>query len=90
MMAVLTVRPGARAAIRVVSELVDVHAALGVGIVAGDVPTDGCVGGFGGLLEGDGALDVGVTPENGDCNVCRSLALLEGFSLCRRLGFGDE
>ena len=55
-------RPRARAAVGVVSKLVDVHATLGVGIVAGDVPADGCVGGFGGLLEGDGALDIGVTP----------------------------
>lgn len=68
-------RSSARAAVGVVAELVDVHAALGVGVVAGDVPADGCVGGFGRLLEGDGALDDGVTPENGNCGVGWSLAL---------------
>lgn len=68
-------RAGARAAVGVVSELVDVHAALGVGVVACDVPVDGCVGGFRGLLEGDGAFDVGVASENGNCDGGWSLAL---------------
>lgn len=62
-------RTSARAAVGVVSKLVHVHATLGVGIVAGDVPADGGVRGVGGLLEGDGALDVGVTPEDGNCRV---------------------
>merc|ERR1712183_829605 len=60
------VRTGAGAAVGVVTKGVDVHAALGVGIVAGDVPGDLGVGGLGGLLEGDGALDVGVTTDNSD------------------------
>ena len=59
---------GARAAIRVVAELVDVHAALGGGVVAFDVVGDGGRGGLGGLLEGYGAVDGGVTAE--DCNCC--------------------
>ena len=62
----LTVRTGAGAAVGVVTEGVDVHAALSVGIVAGDVPGDLGLGGLGGLLEGDGALDVGVTTDNSD------------------------
>lgn len=44
---VLTVRSSACAAIGVVTELVDVHAALGRGIVARDVVRDGCRGGLG-------------------------------------------
>ena len=62
----LTVRTGAGAAVGVVTEGVDVHAALGVGIVASDVPGDLGLGGLRGLLEGDGALDVGVTTDNSD------------------------
>jgi hypothetical protein len=60
------VRAGAGAAVGVVTKSVDVHAALGVGIVARDVPGDLGVGGLGGLLEGDGALDVGVTTDDSD------------------------
>ena len=62
----LTVRAGAGAAVGVVTESVDVHATLGVGVVAGHVPGDLGVGRLGGLLEGDGALDVGVTTDDGD------------------------
>jgi len=62
----LTVRTGAGAAVGVVAESVDVHATLGVGVVAGHVPGDLGVGRLGGLLEGDGALDVGVTTDDGD------------------------
>jgi hypothetical protein len=62
-----TVRTCARAAISIVAELMDVHAALGVGVVAGDVPGDGGGGGFGALLEGDGAFDGRVSAEDGDC-----------------------
>jgi hypothetical protein len=54
----------------IVTELMDVHATLGVGVVACDVVGDGCRGGFGGLLEGDGSLDVGVTAEDCDCLRC--------------------
>jgi hypothetical protein len=57
------VRAGAGAAVGVVTESVDVHAAL---VVARDVPGDLGVGGLGGLLEGDGALDVGVTTDDSD------------------------
>lgn len=56
-------RAGRSAAVGVVTELVDVHASVGVGIVAGDVVADGGWRGLGGLFEGDGTLDVGVTPE---------------------------
>lgn len=63
----LTVRAGAGAAVGVVTEGVDVHATLGVGIVAGDVPGDLGLGALRGLLEGDGALDVGVTTDNSNC-----------------------
>lgn len=59
--------PGAGAAVRVVAELVDVHAPAGGGIVASDVPGDGGGGGLGGLLEDDGASDFGVTAEDCDC-----------------------
>jgi hypothetical protein len=62
----LTVRASARAAVGVVAEGMDVHATFSVGIVTGDVPCDGCWRGFGALLEGDGALDGGVTTENCD------------------------
>lgn len=61
------VGPGAGAAVGVVAELVDVHAALGGGVVAGDVVGDGRVGGLGGLLEGHGSTDFGVTADHCDC-----------------------
>ena len=61
-----TVRSSAGAAVAVITELVDVHATLGGGIVAGDVVGDGGWGGLGGLLEGDSAADFGVAAE--DCN----------------------
>lgn len=64
---VVTVGSSACAAVGVVTELVDVHAALGRGVVAADVVGDGCRGGFGRLLEGDGAADLGVTAEDCDC-----------------------
>jgi hypothetical protein len=56
----------ARAAVGVVTEGVDVHAALRVGVVARHIPGDGGLGALGCLLEGHGALDVGVSTENGD------------------------
>lgn len=55
------------AAVGVVAKGMDVHAALGVGIVAGDLPRDSRGGVLVGLLEGHGALDVGVTAEDCDC-----------------------
>lgn len=60
-------RTSAGATIGVIAKGVDVHATLGVGIVAGDVEGDGGWAVLGVLLEGHGALDVGVTTENCDC-----------------------
>ena len=60
-------RASAGAAVGVVTEGVDVHAALGAGVVARDVPGDGGGLAVGALLEGHGALDVGVSAEDGDC-----------------------
>lgn len=57
---------GAGAAVCVVAKGVDVHAALGVCVVAGNVVGDCRLAALGGLLEGDGALDVGVTTEDGN------------------------
>jgi len=54
------------AAVGVVTELMDVHATLGIRIVSGDIPSDGSWGGFGGLLESDGSGDLGVTSDG--CN----------------------
>jgi hypothetical protein len=62
----LTVRSSRCASVGVVTEGVDVHATLGIGVVASDVPCDGGVGVLVGLLEGDGSLDVGVSTEDGD------------------------
>ena len=62
-----TVRAGRGAAVGVVAELVDVHATLGVGVVAVDLVADGGRGRVVGLFEGDGAADLGVTAEDGDC-----------------------
>lgn len=59
-------RPSACAAIGVIAVGVNVDAALGVGVIARDVPGDGRLGALGRLLEGDGALDVGVSTEDGD------------------------
>lgn len=59
-------RTSRSASVGVVTEGVDVHATLSVGIVAGDVPCDAGRAGFGLLLEGDGALDGGLTTDDGD------------------------
>lgn len=59
-------RAGGGAAVGVVTEGVNVHATLGVGVVAGDVPGDGGGSGLGGLLEGDGSGDLGVTTDDGN------------------------
>ena len=61
-----TVRAGRGAAVGVVTKGVDVKAALGVGIVARDVPGDGGRGGLALLLEGDGARHLGVTTDDSD------------------------
>ena len=60
-------RPSRSAPVGVITELVDVEASLGTGVVAGDVPGNGGWGGLGGLFEGDGSLDLGVSTEDGDC-----------------------
>lgn len=58
------------AAICVITKLVDVHATLSIGVIAGDVPGDGGWGRLGLLLESDGSGDLGV-PTNG-CNCGRT------------------
>jgi len=60
------VRSGARAAVGVVTKGVDVHAALGVRIVAGNAPCNLGGGALVGLLKSHGALDVGVATQNGN------------------------
>lgn len=62
-----TVRACTSATIGVVTECMNVHAALSIGIVAVNLPCDGGWAGFGGLLEGDGTSDLGVTTEDGNC-----------------------
>lgn len=54
------------AAVGVVTEGVNVHATLGVGIVAGNIPCDGGSGGLGGLLEGNSTGDLRVTSDDSD------------------------
>lgn len=61
---ILTVRAGRRAAVGVVTEGVDVEAALGVGVVASDIPRDGGGSRLGLLHEGDGTGDLGVTTDD--------------------------
>lgn len=61
-----TVGAGRGAAVGVVTKGVDVHATLGIGIMAGDVPGDGGRGGLGLLFEDDGASDLGVTTDDSD------------------------
>lgn len=78
---------GARAAVGVVAELVDVHAAVGGGVVAGDVIGDGRRGGFGRLLKGDGSADFGVTAEDCDCTE-RKGVMLARVRICGRRGSG--
>jgi hypothetical protein len=60
------VRAGRGTAVGVVTELVDVEATLGVGVVTGDVPGDGGGRVLVGLLEGDSAGDLGVSAEDSD------------------------
>jgi hypothetical protein len=61
-----TVGSGGSAAVCVVPESVNVYSALSIGIIARDVPAHGRWAGLGGLLKGDGALDVGIATENGN------------------------
>ena len=76
-------RSSAGAPIGVVTELMDMHAPLGGCIVALDVVGNGGGRGLGGLLELNGALDVGVTTEYGYCSEERSLvSLFPAFATC--------
>ena len=59
-------RAGGGAAVGVVTKGVDVHATLGVGIVARQVPRDSGGSRLGGLLEGNGTRDLGVTTDDSD------------------------
>lgn len=61
-------RASRSASVGVVAELVDVETTFSVGILAGDVPGDCCGRVLVLLLEGDGALDVGVTAEDSNCD----------------------
>jgi hypothetical protein len=58
------VRTSGGASVGVITELVNVEASLGVGVVASDVPGDGGGSSLGSLFEGDGSLDVGVATED--------------------------
>ena len=57
-------RTSGRAAVGVVTKGVDVEAALGVGVLARDVPGDGGGSRLGLLLEDNGAADLGVAADN--------------------------
>jgi hypothetical protein len=61
------VRTSGCAAIGVVTELMDVHATLSIRVITLDVPSDGGRGGFRALLESHMASDLGVTPDDGNC-----------------------
>jgi hypothetical protein len=80
---------GRGAAVGVVTELVDVDAALGVGVVASQVPRDGGGGVLVSLLEGDSAGDLGVTTDG--CN-CAGLArcIVEEGAGCGVVWHGDR
>ena len=54
------------ATVGVVTKLMDVHATLSIGVVAGDVVGDGGRRGLGRLFEGHLACDFRVSPENSD------------------------
>jgi hypothetical protein len=58
---------GRCAAIGVVAESVNVESTLSIGIVVLDVPSNGSLGVFVGLLQSYGACDLGITTEDGDC-----------------------
>jgi hypothetical protein len=62
-----TVRTSRDAAVGVVAELVDVHASLGIGVVAADVVGDGGGRGLVALLEGHCPSDLRVSAEDSDC-----------------------
>lgn len=64
-------RPGRGTAVRVIPELMDMHASLGVGVVARDVVHDLGRARLGLLLERHGALDFGVSAQDGDYDIGR-------------------
>jgi len=65
-------RPSRGTPISIIPVSVNMHAALSIRVVAGDVPGNGRLGALGGLLKGHGALDVGVATEDGNCGGGRS------------------
>ena len=68
----LTVWSSTSTAVGVIAKLVDVHASLCGGITAFDVIGNGRWGSLGGLLEGNGTADGGITTEHCDCGrACR-------------------
>jgi hypothetical protein len=64
------VGPSGGAAVGVVTKLVDVHATLGIGVVASNIPCDGGWRGLRFLLEGNGTCDLRVTSDG--CNYKRA------------------
>jgi len=63
----LTMRASGGAAVGIISKLMDVEATLCVGIIASEVPADGCWCWFGSLLEGDGSGDLWVSADSCNC-----------------------
>ena len=61
------VRAGRGATVGVVAKLVDVHAALGVGVRVVDLILDHCVGVLVLLREPDSARDAGIAAEDSNC-----------------------
>ena len=78
----LTVRSSRGAAVGVVAKGVDMHTTLSVGIVAGDIVGDGCWCVLVGLLEGHGALDIGVTSKNSNCCTRSAIGLARPPRYC--------
>jgi hypothetical protein len=64
----LTVGTSGCAAVGVVTELMNVHATLSIGIVASYIPCDGGWGGFRGLLEGNSSGNLRVPPDGSNYN----------------------
>ena len=62
-----TMRTCRRAPIGIVPKLMDMYAALGIGVVAGDVVGDGSKVMLGVLLERYCSPDIRVSSEHGDC-----------------------
>lgn len=64
----LTMGPSGGAAVGVVTELMDVHATLSIGVVASDVPCNSGWGGLRFLLEGNSSGNLRVTSNGCDYN----------------------